>query len=101
MEDSLKVASDRKKEVIKTNTRTYEKNVQDVSRNLLSNQISFPFPVAVQISDPLTCVEQVNNLQKDKSGRKVAGNEHSINVACSKANWDEDDNSNDLETSDN
>ena len=65
------------------------------------NQISFPFPVAVQISDPLTCVEQVNNLQKDKSGRQVAGNEHSINVACSKANWDEDDNSNDLETSDN
>ena len=66
LEDSLKVASDRKKEVIKTKTRTYEKNVQDVSRNLLSNQISFPFPVAVQISDPLTCVEQVNNLQKDK-----------------------------------
>ena len=35
LEDSLKVASDRKKEVIKTKTRTYEKNVQNVSRNLL------------------------------------------------------------------
>ena len=35
MEDSLKVASDRKKEVINTKTRKYEKNVQDVSRNLL------------------------------------------------------------------
>ena len=58
------------------------------------------FPISCRGSDPLTCVEQIN-LQKDKSGSKVAGNEHSINVACSKANWDEDDNSNDLETSDN
>ena len=121
LEDRLKVASDRKKEDINTKTRTYYKNVQDVSRNLLAS-FQFPesskivdysvesnsaavesnlFPISCRGSDPLTCVEQVNNLQKDKSGRKVAGNEHSINVACSKANWDEDDNSNDLETSDN
>ena len=120
LEDSLKVASDRKKEVIKTKTRTYEKNVQDVSRNLLAS-FQFPesskivdysvesnsaavesnlFPISCRGSDPLTCVEQIN-LQKDKSGSKVAGNEHSINVACSKVNWDEDDSSNYLETSDN